>query len=370
MEKKHRRRPGTLRYVLAITVFVLILAFIAFVILSGGFDLKKLWRTVAGDYASEYYYENSSGGFFDVVGDGFAVLSSAELYAFDKDGEATVDLLISFSQPLLSCEGNYGAAWDLGGYDVILFSDDGLIFRMQTENPIISVTVNDRGYLCVCTQEAGYGGAVTVYNTVGTALYKWYSGSAYLLSAKLKGKTDLLTLSIGSGGSSLVLMKITDVTERARYNYDGIILDAAFTESGIMAVSDSMLISLSKNLEEKKIYDFSDKHLDAYILSDSFAAVVTGNYQLGGEREIATVGADGSVIGNITISDEIASLDVSGDYVAVLSSGVISVYNYKMQPYADYECLTGAEAIVLRDEGTVIVAGAYAATAYGMEEES
>jgi hypothetical protein len=368
MEKKRRKRKGTGKLVALAIILAVAAAIAAFCVVNGGINLKQLWHKVYRDYADEYFYENSSGGSFSVVGNGFAVLSSSELYSFNRTGEETMNILISFSQPFLSCDGDYGAAWDLGGNDVILFSDNGLIKRITTENAITSVTVNDRGYLCVCTDETGYGGAVTVYNLAGTALYKWYSGTAYLLNARMKGKTDLMVLTIGSEGSSLVLMKINDVDERARYTYDGIIIDADFTDGGVMAITDSCLISLTKNLEERRIYDFSDKHLDAYILSDSFTTVITANYQLGGERQVMTVSNDGNAMGEVTVSDEITSVSVGGDYVGILSGGVIKIYESDLTPSNDYECLNGVEAIAVRNDGSAIAAGAYAATSYRPEE--
>jgi hypothetical protein len=59
---------------------------------------------------------------------------------------------------------------------------------------------------------------------------------------------------------------------------------------------------------------------------------------------------------------------VGGDYVGILSGGVIKIYESDLTPSNDYECLNGVEAIAVRNDGSAIAAGAYAATSYRPEE--
>lgn len=370
MSKKQTKKNGTLKTVIGAIAFFAVAALIIYLMLGGGSSIRRLWHEVSGDTASEYYYDGAAGGSFASIKGGFAVLTSSQLSVYDVSGEETVNMLLSYTNPILSSDGGYAAAWDLGGYNAALVNEDGVCARITTENAIISVSVNDHGYLCVCTDEPSYGGSVTVYNSSGTALYKWYSGSGYLLNAKLKDKSDLIILTISESGSNIIYTKITEEQERCRYTTEDIIIDAEFSDSGIFAISSARLIYLNKSLEEKGSYDFSGKHLDAYILKDDYAFITLADYQVGGERTAVTVNSSCDELGSLTISEDIIAVSGTEKHIAVMTSGVISVYNMRLQIEWQCECQSGADSISIRRDGSVIAAGTYSAVVYTEEDMS
>lgn len=370
MSKTEKKKKGTLKTVIGAAAIFAVAVLIIYVMMGGGSSIKRLWREVSGDTTSEYYYDGAAGGSFAAIKGGFAVLSSSQLSVYDVAGEETVSLLLSYANPILSSDGGYAAAWDLGGYNVVLVNEGGLCTRLTTEEAIISVSVNDRGYLCVCTDEAGYGGSVTVYNSSGTALYKWYSGSGYVLSARLKDKQDLIILTISDSGSNIIYTKITEEQERCRYTTEDIIIDADFSDSGIFAISPTRLIYLNKNLEEKGSFDFSEKHLDAYILEENYALITMADYQLGGERTIVTVNTSCDELGSLTVAGDIVSVAGAEKHIAVMTSGEISVYDMRLQPEWQRECQSGADSILVRRDGSVIAAGTYSAVIYSENDLS
>ena len=363
---KRRKKTGVLRFILTSGMFIAVIVLVALVIRNGGLDVRKLWNRMTGEKADEFFYENTAGGSFAAVGDGFAALSGSYLSVFDETGDKTVSKLLSFSKPELSSAGKYGAAWSLGGRDIVLFTENRIEKTLQTENNIISVTINSRGYFCVSSEEPGYTGSVTVYNRNGKALYKWSSGSNYVLSARLRDSSELMILTVGKSGSELIRCRISSEQVETRYTYDGVIIDADFTSNGVTAVTAEELIFLDRSFSEKSRYSFEGKSLDAYSVDTQFTAVVLGDYQVGGTRRLVTL-SNGEVIAEANVAGDIAGMDMAGNHVALLYVGELDEYTYRLVPEASWTPPAGAEHVTVREDGSVIAAGAYSAKIFTLE---
>ena len=66
---------------------------------------------------------------------------------------------------------------------------------------IMSTAINENGLFAVCTEEAGYKGSVTVYDSELTPLYKWYCASGDLICAALSRDGTLAVLTENERGS-------------------------------------------------------------------------------------------------------------------------------------------------------------------------
>jgi hypothetical protein len=292
-------------------------------------------------------------------------MSSAGIYVFDSEGDETFSRIFSYDEPRLCAEGKYAVAYDLGGNSVIFLSSDGVICDIVTEQSIVSASVNSRGYLAVCTREVGYFGSVTVYNSSGTAIYKWYSGAARVLSAQVRGSSELIVLTVGSTGSSIISMSLSSEQEKARFDYDGLIIDTVLCDNNIVAVTTGELIFMSASLEENARYDFGGRYLEFYDAGGKFISIVLGDYIVGGERTLINVGTDGDELGSVSADGEIYDLDAAYSRVAVMYYDSVCVYDRSMELLGTVEGISGAEKSILMVDGTVIAAGAFSAHTYG-----
>ena len=366
-----KKKSGFLRILIIVMIVAVAITAVSLAVRGGKTGgLGALWQSITGgDELRELSYENASGGVFGSVGDGFAVMAQSGLRVFDSAGGEKFTRLFNFDDPAMVTAGKYGVAWDVGGNSVIFFSEDNVIYEFETESRIVSASVNQSGYMCVCTEESGYLGSVTVYNPKGTDIYKWYSGQARVLSAQVRKNSELMVLTVGEGGSGLVLMPLDSEEETARYSFAGLIIDAAFQGSDVVAVTTGSLVFLNGSLEETGAYDFAGRYLDRYKITDDYVALELGDYQVGGDRYVVTVDTKGEELGSALMSDEILSLDAGKDGVAVLYSGEITVYNRDMSSGAAVECAAGTESVVLRKDGSVVAAGAFSAYVYSVSRQ-
>ena len=363
-EKKKRRLPRVLG-----TVFLLAAAVLAVTLAvrsqqEGG--IRALWREIFGSQGTdEFFFESAAGGQVADMDMGLAVAAGSGLYVYDKEGNAAFSRLYTYNSPAINTAGDYGAVWNVGGDTVIFFEKSGIIKELSFENPVVSASVNDLGYLAVCTEESGYYGSVTVYNYNATAIYRWYAGNARVLSAKVGGREELLVTTLGIGGSTLVLMRLDSEEQVADYTYSGLVVEAVFTDSGVAAVTDGNVIGLDKELQKQWEYDFSGRYLTHFSYRPGALALGLSDYQVGGRQQVAVISDGGSETGKIELTDEITDLYLAYDRVAILTNGLVTVYDTKLSELEKYECDPGAEHVILRENSTVLCAGTFSAYVYG-----
>ncbi len=360
MEETHRIK-SFLRVLLALMVVAVGIVAVA-VAVQGPDSYKNLFGG-AEALADDYYYTNCFGGAFDIIDDKFIAASNSSITMFDNEGTAAFSKMYAYENVRMCGAGEYGAVYDLNGCSVLFFNGDGVIKEIVTDMPVISVSVNEDGYLCVCAQESGYYGAVTVYNRNGTDIYKWYSGVAYLLSADVDDGR-LFCLSIGDGGSCLVSYSLDSEEENARYEYPGLCVDAVICGSSIALVATDNLVWLNMNLAEKSRYGYEDLYLMGFDGGDGFMVLALSEYYSGGAATIISVKANGTVTGSVTTTGKLDCLDARGENVAVLTGDTLTVCDSALQTLYRVEDVTGVEKLILLESGDVMAAGSFSAHKY------
>ncbi len=363
-EKKKRRLPRVLG-----TVFLLAAAVLAVTLAvrsqqEGG--IRALWREIFGSEGTdEFFFESAAGGQVADMDMGLAVAAGSGLYVYDKDGNVSFSRLYTYNSPALNTAGDYGAVWNVGGDTVIFFTKNGIIKELSFENPVVSASVNDLGYLAVCTEESGYYGSVTVYNYNATAIYRWYAGNARVLAARVGGREELLATTVGIGGSTLTLMRLDSEEPVADYTYPGLVVDAVFTDSGIAAVTDGNVTGFDNKLEKQWEYDFKGRYLTHFRSRPGALALGLSDYQVGGQQQVTTLDDQGVETGSFELSEEIKDMYLAYDRVALLTDGAVTVYDRELREVEKYECDPGAEHVILRENSTVLCAGTFSAYVYG-----
>lgn len=367
MEEKRKKNRGFLKMLLIMLLLAVAILAVAVAVRAkqeGG--LRALWRSIRGvEKTDEFFFENVSGGAAADMELGLAVAADSGLYVYDETGNQIFSCLYSWQEPALAVDGGYGAAWNIGGGTVIFFDRKGVIKEIPEENPIVSATVNSLGYLAVSAEADGYKGVVTVYNSLGTAIYRWSAGSDRVLSARVSGRDELVVLTVGKGGSRFVKLRLDSEELQSEYTYPGLVIDFAFTDSGITAVSTGALIGLSGQLQERWTYDYGGRFLEHYCIDGGLCAVALADYQVGGGRTVETVSDGGEVRGTLALSNDPVDMDVSGGSVAVLTSDSVAVYSDALEEVSRYECGFGAGHTDIRADGTVLCAGTFSAYVYG-----
>lgn len=372
MKKKKKQGGGTLRIALRVLLLLILLVLVVMIILfKRGTRLSDLFhsRTLTPAAETELFYENGTA--FAGIDGGLAAASTSCVQVVDNDGSIALSVNVVMSKPVISSGGAAAVAYDAGGNSVLVVNAEGLLYKLTSDQTVISASVNDDGWLALCTEDSGYDGRVIVYDASGNEAYKWYSGSGYVVSAAVSpNDKNLAAASITTTGSSVTFMSLSSTDETAKYEAeDSVALEIAYRddETAGLLTSDSYSLLNTKTGESKADTAASGAYLQGYsFASDKFAVIVSSPYQKGTGAVIDAIGSDGMAAAEIDFGKTIDGVSAAGNYVAVLSSGditVYKVYNKEASVYAEYQD-SSAETVVAYSDGSVLAVGAYSARTY------
>lgn len=313
-----------------------------------------------------YYYSSDTNSVYSSVGDGFAAASGSGLQVFGKSGVQTLSETYIMDTPAISSGGKNAVVYDIGGSTVKIFSDSGILQSIKTDGAVISAKMSSGGWTALCTEEAGYQGAVYVYNSSGTLAYKWLSGSSYILSAAVSPDSKYLAvLCLGSDGTKIMSLKLDD-EEYANETHipDEILIDVDFADDGsVYGLSSSALYRISVPGTAETIYSFDDMHLSDYNIRGS-VVLALNEHKSGGTCQIVSVQADGTVSHLANMQSGILSMSVGSKYTAVLTDTELNIYDTAKGELCASYSVSACVRVIVYDDGAVIAASRHWANVY------
>ena len=161
----------------------------------------------------------------------------------------------------------------------MLFDESGIIAPLSFEKEIIRADMNAKGQFVVILHEDGSKAAVKVYNEYGNELYTWYSGTGYVVDAKINSKADMmavLTNDVSGGGitSKMLFFRMdTEEPVRGQVIGDKMGISLSYTDryalilctNGLYLMTDNGELSLVMQIGERKL-KFFDHFTDGSIL--------------------------------------------------------------------------------------------------------
>ena len=163
-------------------------------------------RTVPAD---EFYYDMRGESVYADVGGGFAVVSELGVQMLDEAGHETFMSSFRLDAPAVTACATRAAAYDIGGTRLRVFDAAGVTNTLDQENTVISAKITEK-YLAVCTAwKGGYTSAVTVYNTNGSVVFRWYCSSGYVFDASVSdGDETVSILTVTDSGCELLTFSL------------------------------------------------------------------------------------------------------------------------------------------------------------------
>lgn len=320
--------------------------------------------------AMEYNYTSGTGTVTCGVGDGLAVASNSGLQVYDRSGLQTVGELYVAQNPVLTSSGNYGVAYDVGGEQLQLFTEDGLVNSLKADGGVISAAVNAGGWCAVCAEESGYKGAVTVFDRSGAMAYKWLSGTAYLLAARVTedGK-QIAVLTLTGTGSRVVFLKVNSDEIQGEILLEGeLLVDIGFASDGTLyGVSADSLYSIKPEKGAIVLQDYSGDTLAGYAFEGGPVLALKA-YRSGGSCRVLTL-QSGEMTELCRFDDGLLSLAADSEQIALLTESGLTAYRRDSGETAvSYPDIPTCQQISLTGDGNIIATARHTAAVYAAKE--
>ena len=370
---KRRRRP--LLVLLAVAAVLAGIVTAAVLLDRSGFDgLRRsiIYAKAVKDEngcAQLYRYNSDQSGHFASLDGSLVSVSMHQLTVLDEKNRTLYDESVKFQVPSLQSRGGRAVAYDVGGTEVYVLSDKGLVYKLDCAGEVLNASLNQKGWLTVVCGESGCKAAVRVYDAEGEAVFAFRSSDRFVMTAALSADSRTLaavTMGQENGvfASYVVFYRVNSDKEAGRCTLRGsVVYDLTAAGSGFCAVTEEQLCFLSGDGVMTAAYDYGGDYLRRVSVSDDgYAAVLLGRYRTGTQHRIVTVNGEGKELAALEIDAEVASLSAAGRYVAVLTGEELVIYDKQLKPCAQLQEVSQAREVLMRSDGSAVLAGSMAAS--------
>ena len=373
--KKSRKRPMLALLIVAVLAVGAVTA--AVLLDRSGFDglrRKIIYAKAEKDEngcAQLYQYSSDQSGQFASIQGSLVSVSMHQVTVLDEKNKTVFDQAVKFQAPALATGGGRAAAYDVGGTEVYVLSDKGLVYTLDCAGEILSASLNAKGWLTVVCGESGCKAAVRVYDGSGQAVFAFRSADRFVMTAALSADSRTLAAVTmgqenGTFASYVVFYRVNSDKEAGKCTLRGsVVYDLAAMGSGFCAVTEEQLCFIGTDGVMTAAYDYGGDYLRRISISDDgYAAVLLGRYRTGTQHRVVTVNGDGQELAALELDEEIGSLSAAGRYVAVLSSERLAIYDKQLQPVAVLTEVSQAREVLMRSDGSAVLAGSVSASLY------
>jgi len=361
--------------VLCLTLLV-VLGAVAVALLGEGKYLNRIrgWL-VYGTNTAENLYSFAADPYnrYGRMGEYLVVLSQNHFQILESDGSAVFSQEVQLSQPALSVGEELAVAYDIGGGNLYVFSEDGVLLHseLEEENGLISARFNDSDYLAVITEQSGYKGVVTVYNEKMEKVFAYRSSSQFLSDAVVSEDCDAVTVvAMGQqeGGfcSQLIRYRLTETQPAGEATLPlHLTLDMDNMENLCVSVSDNEISFTDEKGELSGSFTYGGLYLRDYTLTGGdFAALLLNRYRSGSIGTLVSVGTDGKAVAMLDITEEVMDISAAGNYLAVLYNDTMVIYDRTLAQQTVVEDTGYASHVLMGEDGTALVIGGNTAWRY------
>lgn len=319
------------------------------------------------DTAGELSFSGYTGSTFNSFDGGFVSVSAKGIKVVSLQNQVTLEEEAEISSPAVKTNGGYGVAFDIGGKTAEVFTESAAVYEINAEYPIIDASVNDEGFSAVCTQADGYNGLVSVYDAEGKLVFQWFSGDAFVLTARIASDSKTIAvLAVAESGSRIMFFSVGSEEEKGRFEAAGdVLLDMEFSgKKTVVTVSQKGVYTVGSDGVCKKQYLFGDDYLRNYAINDvGICYVILSKYQTGDECRAVAVKGDREV-GTVDSISAVSDITCEGSKFAVLLGGKIEVYSKYGKLKDTFENISGVNEILMQN-GKILAVKGYSALVLG-----
>ena len=363
-------------------IFFLVLAAVLLVVLVAawrdgtGFDILRRtfsYQDQAAQGEAAYEYDASSQNRFAVLGDRLVVLSATKLQILDPvDGEIW-SASVNMSAPALVQSGDRAAAYDVGGTELYVLSEEGELLHLTAEEtePFLAANLNEDGWLAVTAEKATYKGSVAVYDPELEKVFEFKSSQRFVTDACVTDNgRNLAAVTLGQEAgtfvSNVVIYDLSKKDPQAEYDVaDGLVAAITDRDGQLITVSDTCLTMAGVKGEVEATYAYGGSYLRGYDLGgDGFVPLLLNRYRSGSVGRLVTVNEKGEELASLDVSEEVLDLSAAGRYLAVLYADSLVVYNQDLEVYATYEGTDYASGVLMRSDGSALLTSGESASLF------
>ena len=329
--------------------------------------LRRELRYSAGDDTKQtvYSFDENNSNLYAPFGTGLAVVSNSGVTTFRKDGKQISVAQAQMTTPAVCGGEKLLLVFDAGGNRLYAATPKkGTVLDLTTEKPILDADLSEDGYICYAGSETGYKSVLNVYNDKQELVYRWLSASQFMPLCTVSEKgTYLAAETLGQNRAMFecsVTVFNTASSEEAQTvipTGNELLYDLRFMNGDtICTVGESSAGWFRLDGSCVGRYDYSDSYLKDFSMEgNGFLTLVLNMFQAGSRSSVVTLDETGAELGRVGVEGQILDLAVNGDYAAVLTADMLTVYDKTLTPVSRLENNSGITHIILHKDGSAVL---------------
>ena len=375
--RKKEKRPNPVLRLLAFLLTVVMVLGAIFLIVNYdklNFDSIKRWfayrdleRGDSGQAESFPFDGDSSSTFASLDGD-LLVCSTTGVRLYSASGQVYVDRTVTMENPVAVAAGSTALAYDAGGQTLLACRnrEEAFTLELAEDEKVLSADVNGKGWMVTVSQESGYKGVVTVYDSQFQPQMQVSLSSRFIMDAALSPDNStvaVLTMGLTDGTfTSQVELYPTvgaasDASPQTTCTVGGqVILDMTWDDSGIWALGEDEIYHLDDSAALTGSYSYSDRYLKGFSLAgDGTAVLLLGKYRAGSTAELVVVDTQGEARATMALDEQVLSISAAGRYISLLTADQLNIYDQDLSLYNTLDGTQSARKVLQRSDGSAML---------------
>ncbi len=317
IQLKRKISTGSILLLAAAIILAAAFAFANRASIVDGFSSSSSAEAMSLDSSVTYKFKKFDGG--------LAVCGSDLLATVQPSGGAGWTVALNSKNYMIAAEGNYVLAFETGGRKISLFSDGKEVFRIETENDIITANVSRSGVVAVATKEKGFRSQVLVYKPSGEQIYEWHSVNYYVVDIAVTSSAMAVAGLNSDDASSMsyILLFSFNSSDYKTVNggNDNLVGTIKYIDDGVLAVGDRECTYIKKNGEIAWSISYGGRTLQGFTVTDGghTALALTKSSMEGyfGGSVIEVYSKNGKTRGSFETGGQINYIDTDGGRILV-----------------------------------------------------
>lgn len=307
-------------------------------------------------------FDYDSTGVVDVYKDGIVRVTTDNLVVMDSVGTQFQSVLTGFSAPALITTNKYILAYDQGGKRLIVTNSFTVLFDKTFEDNIVSVSMNENGYIAVITESNAYKNKLIIFDSSFREVYKINSLNRYIISADVSNDNRYVAV------SSLYIKDSNTIPQIVYYklNSEEVVWEYSFEDNiavtlktkntgSVCSLFEWGTCILDSNGDLKYKYEFGNRILQNCHLDNDKYNIMVLSESLNGNSEIVIFNNKGKQVSDINVDYSVLSVDVYDDRFVVLSRDGIYVYSMSGKLLDERKNTNDASKALFTDKNSIML---------------
>lgn len=318
--------------------------------ISHWFQYDLLGKTEGGGYPVRYNGIAINTGNFAMMDSSPVYCSDTSLVVLNSNAGEYQNTQHAFANPILKTNSNYSIVYnsDATGYKII--DRESTVYSGSASKKIFDADIASNGTFGILTYGNDYLSELNVYKIDGTKKFGYSFAEYYVNTVSINNKGTMAALggvSAKNGGltSAVYILDFGQDSYLQKHEFeDSFIYDIKYLDNGnVIAVGSEASYFIDVEANTEKIISYNMSNISNYTLNRSYGLILSLSTNTDGRVcEVSLINDEGKTDSTISINGKVLSLDYSGEKVAVLTLGNVSVYDLKGKKLAGKE--TGSDS--------------------------